>query len=554
MPTPTGAAAGPVLQPPPKGIVPDDDLTILWREHTLRELGGFINRHFTAAKEEVAPRVPFGPVPGGMMVPVWTEGQYPPTGFGGGRFDLLSYYYYNAYWQPEIGNLFFDELAKLGNRSLPLWSTPDLYIAGDEPSYYRNAFFLHMAGGVSGLNYYAYSEHKPSAIREVGRLAERLDDLGALQVALKPAAKRVGLYMPFACNAVNWAYPISTLYAYSNLLCAQVDVEPVCREELLAGQAYQYEALVLWNADWLSQSEADGLQRYTARGGKVLLDKGSAVDLPGATRLPCDLAMGQLDSNVSNDDPRFAGPGQADYNIADRVAAVRAAMKDYVTYEVADPTVVVRPFQAAGGTMLWCVNVHTNEEYMYLVARMPVYKRTADRPAAEEEGRKFLREHGVYDKQVRATLTLPAAGIRDGMAAMDLWTGKRLTLTRLADGRWQVPLTMERLGGTLVALYSSAPAKVGITPYPTAVKRGAWSGVDLRLYGENGRLMDSLVPCRLRIVDPQGQETWRRTIALRDGRHVMRFAPAKNDIAGEWTIEMTELAGGATGTTKISVE
>ena len=72
----------------------------------------------------------------------------------------------------------------------------------------------------------------------------------------------------------------------------------------------------------------------------------------------------------------------------------------------------------AAGTVLWCANVHTNEEYKYLVERMPVYKRTQDRPVAEEEGRKFLREHGAYDKQVQTTLTLgpdtggAAAGIR----------------------------------------------------------------------------------------------------------------------------------------------
>ncbi|MBU0608145.1 MAG: hypothetical protein KKI08_09660, partial [Armatimonadetes bacterium] len=129
----------------------------------------------------------------------------------------------------------------------------------------------------------------------------------------------------------------------------------------------------------------------------------------------------------------------------------------------------------------------------------------------------------------------------------------RLAVTKLPDGRWQVPITMERLGGTLVALYASAPAKVGIQSFPAEVKRGGWTGVDLRLYGENGRLMDSLVPCRIRILDPQGQETWRTTIALRDGRHVMRFAPAKNDVSGEWTIEITELAGGVKGTAKITV-
>lgn len=541
------------LPQPPKGIIADDDLRLLWRTHTLKDLGGFITRNFTAAKDQAAPLVPFGPVPGGMMIPVWTGDQYPPANFGSGGFDLLSYYYYNAYWQPEIGNLYWDEVARMGNRNLPLWSTPDIYIAGDEPSYYRNAFFLHMAGGVSGLNYYAYSEHKDAALKEVGRLAGKLDDLGALQTALKPSARHVGLYLPMACNAMDWSYPLAAMYAFSNLTCAHVDVEPVCDEELLRGDAYQYEALVLWNADWLSQSEAEGLKSYMARGGKVYLDKASAVDLPGAMHLPVDLAMGKLDSQLNNDDPRLAGPGQADYNVPERVAAVRSALRDYVGFDCADPNVIARPFNAEGATYLWCANVHTNEEYKYLVERMPVYKRDKDRAAAEDEGRKFLRDRGVYDKQVQTTLTLPASAVTESMAVYDVWTGKRLPLTRLPDGRATVPVTMERLGGTLLGLYSTAPAKVTIAAFPDTVKRGEWAALDVRAYGENGRLMTGLLPCRLRILDPQGHETSRTTIALRDGRYVMRFAPAKNDVVGKWTVEATELAGSTNRSAAIEV-
>lgn len=539
------------LARPAKGLISDDDLRLLWREHTLQDLGGFINRSFVAAKNEVVRGAPMGPVPGGMMIPVWTGDQYPPTAFGNGGFDLLSYYYYNAYWQPEIGNLYWDEVVKLGNRNLPLWTTPDVYIAGDEPSYYRNAFFLHLAGGVSGLNYYAYSEHKPAAIREVGRLAAKLDDLGPLQVALKPAARRVGLYLPLACNAVDWAYPLSAMYAYSNLLCAQVDVEPVCREELLAGAAYQYEALVLWNADWLSQSEAEGLRKYLARGGKVLLDASCAVNLPGATRLNVDLAMGKKDSALNNEDPRVGSPGQQDYNKPECVAAVRGALQEYVQYDCADPTVIVRAFTGDGVTYLWCANVHTNEEYRYLVERMPIYKREKDRAAAEEEGRKFLRERGVYDKRLQTTLTLPAG--KAGLAALDLWTGQRLPVTKLTDGRAQVSISMERLGGTLLALYPSAPARVALQAFPGEVKRGERGALDLRVFGESGRLMRGLLPVRVEYRDPQGQVARTETLALRDGRAVLRLFPAKNDPVGAWTVTATDLATRVAGSVKVEV-
>ena len=89
-------------------------------------------------------------------MPLWQSGQYPPLQFGRSGFDLLSYYYYNAYWVPLTGNLYNDEMARLGNRDLPLWTTPDIYSGSNEPSYYRKAFFLHLAGGVTGMNYFAY--------------------------------------------------------------------------------------------------------------------------------------------------------------------------------------------------------------------------------------------------------------------------------------------------------------------------------------------------------------------------------------------------------------
>jgi len=407
---------------------------------------------------------------------------------------------------------------------------------------------------VSGLNYYAYSEHKVSAIREVGRLVERLDDLGALQVALKPAPKRVGLYLPLACNAVDWAYPISAMYAFSNLLCAQIDAEPVSSEEVLAGRALQYDALVTWNADWLTQSEADALGRYIARGGKVLLDASSAVEIPGAVRLPLDLAMGAQPSKVDNADPRFASPGQKDYNIPEYVAAVRGALSEYITYEAADPDVVTRAFDGEGVTYLWCANVHTNEEYRYLVERMPVYKRAEDRPVAEEEGREFLKERGAYGGRVETTVSFPAAMVSEGLAVYDLWANTPLPVTTLPDGRGQVSVSMERLGGTLLAFYPSAPGKASVTALPAQVKRGGTSALDIRVYGEDGRLIQGLLPLEVRFLASDGQETYSTTMALRSGRAVMRFAASTNDPPGVWSVQCRCPSTGAVGEVAVEVQ
>jgi hypothetical protein len=264
-----------------------------------------------------------------------------------------------------------------------------------------------------------------------------------------------------------------------------------------------------------------------------------------------DLAMGKQDSALNNEDPRVGSPGQQDYNKPACVAAVRGALQDYVQYDCADPNVVVRAFNGDGTTYLWCANVHTNEEYRYLVERMPVYKREKDRAAAEEEGRKFLRERGVYDKRVQTTLTLPAGAGQP--AAVDLWTGQRLPVTKLPDGRAQVTISMERLGGTLLGLYPSAPAKVAVQAFPGEVKRGERGALDLRVFGEDQRLLRGLLPVRVEYRDPQGQVARTETLALRDGRAVLRFFPAKNEAVGAWTVTATDLATQLAGSVKVEV-
>ena len=125
----------------PRGVVSEDDPWLQWSIFTTKDIGGGYNKTLNEAAKKVIPNVHIGPIPGGMQWPLWQVGQYPPHDFGANGFNLLQYYYYLCYWQPLIGNLYWDEVARMANRKLPLWVVSDSF-SYDEPSYYRNTFFF----------------------------------------------------------------------------------------------------------------------------------------------------------------------------------------------------------------------------------------------------------------------------------------------------------------------------------------------------------------------------------------------------------------------------
>ncbi len=202
----------------PKGVVPENDPWLQWTAFATRDIAGGYNKALTEASVKATPNAKIGPVPGGMQIPLCLQGQYPPHHFGVNGFNLLYYYYYLVYWQPEIGNVYWDEVARMNNRDLELWTEPDCTTC-TEPTYYRNTFFLHLAGGCQGLTYYSYGEALPEAWKELSRLGNHVvRPLYPFLGKLRPTPTKAGLLLPYTQFAHAVYYPTSALYAYANLL------------------------------------------------------------------------------------------------------------------------------------------------------------------------------------------------------------------------------------------------------------------------------------------------------------------------------------------------
>jgi len=537
----------------PSGVVPENDPWLLWHTFITRDVGGGYNRAIVEAAQKVLPGIRVGPVPGGMQWPLWCPGQYPPHDFGAAGFNCLWYYYYLNYWQPLVGALYWDEVARIGNRDLPLWVTAGLYGA-NEPTYYRNKFYLHLAGGVQGFNYFTYvdGEQRPRGMDEVGRLGRGVvRPYYPLLGRLRPRRRRVGLLLPYTHAIHESDYPLAALYAYANLLSAHVDVEPTCEEEAIAGELKRYRAVLLYRVKWLRQKAFDALVKYAQDGGLVLADASTELTIPGAKRLAVDLAMGAGEGKSSGPGARqFGYPGIHDYCIADRVRAIREAVAAHVRTEIDSPSIhlVLREAQAEGVRYLWLVNLHTHEDYEYLRPRLGAGARPSNPKLAQQEAVAYL---DALDRQAGGAFTATVS-VPKGCVAYDVLKGQEIPV-RDAGDRGEITATMSHLGGQLVALYPTRITAVRIAA-PETVSRGSVASIRVEVLGEGGRAMPGCQPIALELAHGGNVfSEWTGSYLAMRGVVEVPVRPAANHPAGPWEIRAKELSSGRSATARFTV-
>ena len=531
------------------GIIPDNNAWLQWNIFCSRDIGGAYNKALTDACVAAAPGMQVGPVPGNMQLPLWCQGQYPPHDFGADGFNLLQYYYYLDYWQPTIGNLYWNDTARINNRGLELWSMPDCAYQ-PSPTYYTNTFFLQVAGGVQGINYYTYTEAIPVAWDSIGKIANTIvKPLYPFLGKLRPARTSVGLLLPYTQWCYNWLYPTSAVYPYANLLGAQADVQPTCEEEVLSGDAARYKVLLLWRVQYLRQSVVTALENYIAKGGVVICDATTQVPIKGAIKSSVDLAMGDGKSNPDPNDPRLGGPGIMDYLHPEVVSAVRKGLEPYAQpwADCADPTLITRRHEYHGVTYLWLVNIESQADYEYVRPRLGAGARPEDPEKAKQEAVAYLAQRAA--KRFQPLVTIPAGN----WAAYDVLQGKRITLNK-AGGRLGFQADMEALGGQLVALYPEPIARVAVE-VGKQITRGQSVPLTVRVLGASGKPLAGTQPLAVEVITPAG--TWVELTgahATEDGVWTATLNPAVNDAAGPWRVLAREVSSGMRGEAGVAVK
>jgi len=534
----TGLDAPRKMEKPAKfGAIPDNTPWVEWFKWTLINVNGAYNKAETQGAVTARSDVRVGPIPGGMAVPLvqlWEPAQYPPYNFGKNGFNLISSYYYNGYWQPVMTSAFWMEIGRMSNRDLPEWNMPDvLFTAG----YTRNNLYHYLAGGVSGLAYFMYSARSESSWKEMHHLGKVLHRIGLVQTAIKPAHRDIGMLNSFTSNCFDPVHTVGQqVYGYHNLMQAHFSVEMVDEDEMVEGRASQYKAILLDNVQYLRQSVYDALAKYAAGGGLVLLDSSIPFDIPGAKRLNIDIGMG-TPKHVQN-------PGITDYGYANRIALIQKAISEYVKpqFESSDVRIVASPFAAEGVPYTWFVNAQNAKEYEFC------------RPLAADRSPKNVKTLVDWENSEMTKGPYTSTVEYDSLPGVpyDLINGKKLDVAKTADGRFAVPLSMDRFGGELVAWYPSEITEVKLSVPTTASANQPVHVVATVMGGD--KPLAGVVPVEFIWHDPNGKESIMSGVrAAKNGEATFNWTPAVNDIAGSWTLQVNELASGKSAMAHIEV-
>ena len=521
---------------PAKGIVSDNDPWFSWYVYTLFDVCGAYNEVLRKAKDSVISWGRISVCPGGMQIPLWYYGQYPPAQFGQRRLDCISYYYYPMYWQPSLAITYMNEISRMNNADLPLLCTTDAYKI-NERSYTWNSFYQHLAGGCNGLIYYSYVDayaNVPKAFSELKRLGEIIKKFGPMFYKMRPAQHKVGLLLPLVQASCHRLYFLSAFFAYANLVGAHVDVKPICREEILNHCARNYDVILLWNVDWISESVARKLENYCRAGGKVYLDSSCEIKLKGARKLDFDIALGNIASpKYNHKDARTGRPGITDYLIRKRVDLIKKKLPKLAGYPYDSDSrqLCVRPFQNDGVTYLWLMNIHTTGEYEFLHKYQGAHLRVKDNKRVEE----YLSKRGVYDKKFSAKVILP----KGRFTICDVLAGKIITPEENAEGKFEFNAHMKRLGGQLIGLYPDRTAQLEITVSKVGVK----FKIICKLLDASMKPVSGLLPMEIKVFCPNGEEAkvYHKYDVAEKGIVSFEFQPAVNEPKGTWRIQFKDM-------------
>jgi hypothetical protein len=427
----------------------------------------------------------------------------------------------------DLQESFWTALLRLGQKpGQPIWITAPT--APQPGTHFRRALET-FARGATGTGYGSEggaglgsggwgsspteSTPRTAQERQTGELVTRY---GSWLNQFAPAESVAILYSVSQGGTV-FAHGSPILYAYYTLAQVNRPARLLTEDEIAAGALKEVKALlVVGQTAALPAATVKAIDAFVQDGGKLLVDKNTKLELPGATKLPEVGWPGGLWPRYCNNFhdaiaelPRTLG------------AALKAALGDIGKQPLEGDAVLVATKRAGSAQLLFVTN---NREYPFADVFTPEQRLSGFY-------RNFLGRGNTYIKDVRepqvATLALREDLAQTKPLIYDVFAGKQLVPVE-KDGRWTVAVDLTTLPGRVLLLVDKPLAAPGLEVSQAAGSARATfvakSAVPL--------------PIRLRV----GSQEIYRAATPAGSCDTLVLGPA----AGAETVELTDLITGAT--------
>ncbi len=395
-------------------------------------------------------------------------------------------------------------------------------------------------------------EMAEKVFRPYGKMIRKLDITPRRMAVLTSQAAATYNRSP---NDQHGSYAGYRTLAFQEILeMAHYNADVVFDESIEQGALDNYDVLFLPRADVLTETVYNKIREFQKRGGTVYADQFLGPKLENVQQFDFDFSylnkvsaraniMGEALSEWTDhaekegqkpDLQKVLGvPAHIDQEIKEGYAKT---LKDVVGKKFRSRVESDTP------TVLFNLTEKGDTKYLFVIN---------DKRAYDDRTGKYK---GIMEKLVPQTVQVryhnPSG---KPLVAYDMLKRKKIPLALRGDSV-SFPVTLDELGGTLVALYPSALEKLEVTTSAQG-KLGEPNKVSISLRDANGQLAQGLQPVRVDITDAKGNlhddSDW---ITLENGTGELVFHPAWNDPEGSWKIKVSDLTAGLTAQAPLSLK
>jgi hypothetical protein len=370
---------------------------------------------------------------------------------------------------------------------------------------------------------------------------------GPMITRLKPARRRIAVLSSQASRLYNRSprtigYPNEQIYGfYSVLAMAHLQGDVLLDEQVEAGALKNYAVLAMPRCEVITESMFQEIRAFQQRGGTILSDQHLGPELPNVIRFDFDFSYRlKVNADAIKSGVMFAdwndqlNPKTAQLAKATGVTAEedQRIMESYARQLQVKLAGQVEP-EVAIDSPKALVNVLEKDGIQYLVLV------NDNRTYGDRVGKYRAIQEKLLPLDV--TVTLPDW---DGpLYAYDMLQ-RSLLATTVDHGARSFPVELTALGGTIIALYPTQPAKLGIS-MPKSIRRGDETTITVTMSDVEGKLLRGLQPFHIVITDPNGTvSSYTGHYCAERGKLELPLLPALNDATGSWKVSALDLTTG----------
>ena len=408
---------------------------------------------------------------------------------------------------------------------------PDARFVTISPDHMREAFWSKISRPIRGIMYHGWgslvkSDHGGYRFTNPetrGVLTELVRDvvrpLGPTLLQVPDRPSDVAVLASFASQMYasrgtrgwsgSWEADMHLILQWAHLQPEIVFDETVLRDGL-----DKFRVLVMPSCDVLTASVAAKVRAFQERGGLIVSDEHLA---PGITP---DIMI----ETIRRKDPA----DQAKVALQAKAAALRADLDAfYARYgDASDQDTVIRFRRYASTDYLFALND----------------KRTFGT---------YVGHHGkVMEKGLPNAAEISVR--RPSGHVYDLLAHQEVRVKRAGD-KLTFNAAFEPGSGKVFMITERPVEELSVTAPVTATLKGTLT-IDVAVLGKDGKPVDAVVPVRIAVLDPEGVAAdLSGHYGAKDGRVNVTIALAPNDLVGDWTIDVQDLASGRTARRKLVV-